>query len=275
MTLSARRYFQGASLAVWGVVALAFYFSGRVSSYIHPDFHVWTVFSGVVLVLMAAGTVFLPVEGECCDDDCGAAHGPKSAWGLVFTTALLTIPLLGAVMISPSQFGAVAVMNRGLADSITDLPGYVPFSEPPLPTEDGSVGPSGPGADFGSYLTKSADGKIVASTMDLLYAANEPGIRQDFENQDIEVIGQFFPARKNNPTGDRFSLVRMFVMCCAADARPVSITVRATQPETFPDMSWVKVTGKATFPTEGGRTVPVIVAETVVPTEAPSETFVY
>jgi uncharacterized membrane protein YcgQ (UPF0703/DUF1980 family) len=111
--------------------------------------------------------------------------------------------------------------------------------------------------------------------MDLLYAANEPGIRQDFENQEIEVIGQFFPARKNNPTGDRFSLVRMFVMCCAADARPVAITVRAPQPETFPDMSWVKVIGKATFPTEGGTTVPVIVADSVVPAEAPPETFVY
>ncbi len=275
MTHSARRYFQGASLAVWGVVALSFYFSGRISSYLHPGFHGWTVFSGIVLVLMAAGTVFFPAEDECCDDDCGAAHGPKSSWGLVLTTALLIIPLLGAVMISPSQFGAVAVMNRGLADSITDLPGYVPFTEPPLPTEDGSIGPAGQAADFGSYLTKSDDGRIVASTMDLLYAANEPGIRQDFENQEIEVIGQFFPARKNNPNGDRFSLVRMFVMCCAADARPVAITVRALQPEAFPDMSWVKVSGKATFPTEGGRTVPVIVAETVVPTDAPAETFVY
>ncbi|MEX1119618.1 MAG: TIGR03943 family protein [Terrimicrobiaceae bacterium] len=275
MTLSARRYFQGASLAVWGVVALAFYFSGRLSSYLHPSFHGWTVFSGFVLVLMAAGVVLLPTNEECFDDDCGAAHGPKSGGGLVLTTALLIIPLLGAVMISPSQFGAVVVMNRGLADSIADLPGYVPFSEPPLPTEDGSIGPSGPGADFGSYLTKNANGQIVASTMDLLYAANEPGIRQDFENQEIEVIGQFFPARKNNPGGDRFSLVRMFVMCCAADARPVAITIRAPRPETFPDMSWVKVTGKATFPSEGGRTVPVIVADAVVPAEAPRETFVY
>jgi len=275
MTLSARRYFQGASLAVWGVVALSFYFSSRVASYLHPGFHGWTVFSGIVLVLIAAATVFFPVEGELCDDDCGAAHGPKSGWGTVLTTALLIIPLLGAVMISPSQFGAVAVMNRGLADSITDLPGYVPFTEPPLPNEDGSIGPAGQGADFGSYLNKSADGRIVASTMDLLYAANEPGIRQDFENQEIEVIGQFFPARKNNPTGDRFSLVRMFVMCCAADARPVAITIRAPHPETFPDMSWVKVTGKVTFPTEGGKTVPVIVADAVVPAETPPETFLY
>ncbi len=275
MTLTARRYFQGASLAVWGVVALAFYYSGRISSYLHPDFHSWTVFSGFVLVLMAIGTVLLPVEEEHCDDDCGGAHGPTSAWGTALTTSLLIIPLLGAVMISPSQFGAVAVMNRGLADSITDLPGYVPFSEPPLPTEDGSIGPSGPSADLGSYLTRSPDGRIMASTMDLLYAANEPGLREDFENQDIEIIGQFFPAKKNNPNGDRFSLVRMFVMCCAADARPVAITVRALQPETFPDMSWIKVTGKATFPTEGGRTFPVIVAESVVPTEAPTETFMY
>lgn len=275
MTLSTRRYFQGASLAVWGVVALTFYYSGRIASYLHPDFHIWTVSSGFVLVLLALGTVLLPVDEECCDDACGAPHGPKSAWGLVLSTSLLIVPLLGSTMISPSQFGAVTVMNRGLADSITDLPGYEPFMEPPLPNEDGSIGPSGPGADMGSYLTRNNDGQIVASSMDLLYAANEPGIRQDFENQEIEMIGQFFPARKNNPAGDRFSLVRMFVMCCAADARPVAVTIRTPRPETFPDMSWVKVIGKATFPIEGGRTVPLVVADSVVPTEAPRETFMY
>jgi uncharacterized repeat protein (TIGR03943 family) len=190
-------------------------------------------------------------------------------------TAILVVPLLGSVWISPSQFGAVAVMNRGLADSIADLPGYVPFSEPALPTEDGSVGPEGDLIDTGAYLMKNEAGQIVASPMDLLYAAHDPGMMQDFENQEIEIVGQFFPAKKNNPTGDRFSLIRMFVMCCAADARPVAVSVRAPHQENFADMSWVRVTGKATFPLEGGNRVPVILADAVEPCEAPRESFMY
>ena len=51
-------------------------------------------------------------------------------------------------------------------------------------------------------------------------------MRADFENKEVELIGQFMPPRADNPKGDRFNLVRMFVICCAADARPVAITVK-------------------------------------------------
>ena len=76
------------------------------------------------------------------------------------------------------------------------------------------------------YLPRNEAGQIKAQTVDLLYAAEEPTMRADFENKDVEVIGQFMPARANNPEGDRFNLVRMFVICCAADARPVAISVQ-------------------------------------------------
>ena len=67
-------------------------------------------------------------------------------------------------------------------------------------------------------------GQIKAQTVDLIYAAEEPSMRADFEGKEVEVIGQFMPARENNaPKADRFNLVRMFIICCAADARPVAI----------------------------------------------------
>jgi hypothetical protein len=40
-------------------------------------------------------------------------------------------------------------------------------------------------------------------------------------------------------------------------------------------MTWVKVRGKATFPVEGGRRTPLVIAESVTETEPPRESFVY
>jgi len=64
-------------------------------------------------------------------------------------------------------------------------------------------------------------------------------------------------------------------MCCAADARPVAVTVQTSQAAKLPEMSWIKVTGKATFPVEAGRSVPVVEADSVTPTDAPPESFIY
>jgi uncharacterized membrane protein YcgQ (UPF0703/DUF1980 family) len=89
------------------------------------------------------------------------------------------------------------------------------------------------------------------------------------------VIGQFMPARESSAQKDRFSLVRMFIICCAADGRPVAITVQTDGPQGVPEMSWIKVTGTASFPIESGRRVPLLVAKSVTPCEPPEETFIY
>jgi uncharacterized membrane protein YcgQ (UPF0703/DUF1980 family) len=125
------------------------------------------------------------------------------------------------------------------------------------------------------YLKRNAAGYIAAETVDLLYAAGEPVMREDFENKQVEVTGQFLPALTGNPNGDRFNLTRLFVMCCAADARPVAISVQSQPATDLPKMTWVKVRGKATFPVEGGKHMPVIVAESVTETDAPEESFLY
>ena len=131
------------------------------------------------------------------------------------------------------------------------------------------------GADAASqeYLPRNEAGQIKAQTVDLIYAAEEPTMRADFEGKAVELIGQFMPER--DAKGDRFNLVRMFVMCCAADARPVAITVQTNKAQSVAEMSWIKVVGKAAFPVESGRRVPIVLAESVTPCDPPEETFIY
>jgi len=275
MALSFQRFMSAGILTVWGVLLTYFFASGRVGSYLHPAFHGWMLVCGIVLLLMAVGLLLLPeVNPVLCGDEPSTTR-PGIGKQLV-TGTILVIPLLVATVVSPSQFGAAVVKNRGIVEDISDLPGYQPYTEPALPTADGSLTASVPTASSpADYIPKTAEGLIKAQTVDLMYAAQDESMRKDFENKDVEIVGQFMPGRKNNASGDRFSLVSMFVMCCAADARPVAVNVQTPSPTSMADMSWVKVTGKVKFPVEGGRTVPVVIAESVQPCDPPEESFIY
>jgi len=259
------RFAASGILMVWGIVLTYFYLSGRIASYLHPAFHIYTVVSGGVLLALSLA-LLLTMNGDSSE------HGLSRVG--IFPLLLLTAPLLAATKISPSNFGATAVLNRGMVHNIADLPGFSPPMDAGLPNADGSVA-EGTMMDPSLYLKRNADGYIAAETVDLLYAAGEPAMREDFENKQVEVTGQFLPALTGNPNGDRFNLTRLFVMCCAADARPVAISVQSQSSTDLPKMSWVKVRGKATFPVEGGRHMPVIVAESVTETDAHDESFLY
>ena len=273
MTPVLSRFAASAVLMVWGVVLVYLYLSGRVASYLHPSFHIYTILSGGILVLLSVTLLLtFPAEPDCGCEDHDHAAGPFS--GGILSLLLLTVPLLASTKISQSSFGATAVMNRGMVQNIADLPGFSPAFEPGLPQHDGTVG-EGSMMDPSLYLKKNATGQIVAETVDLLYAATDPIMREDFENKDVEVIGQILPARNGNPHGDRFNLVRLFVMCCAADARPVSINVQSRLPTELPEMTWVKVVGKTTFPVEDGRHNTLIIADSITETDAPIESFIY
>ena len=275
MTVSVQRYLSAGVLTIWGVMLGYFYYSGRVASYLHPSFHIWMGVSGIILVLLAAGMLFLPgTSDSSCEPGCEQLHPQQTPVRGALAAIVLVVPMLVAAAVSPDQFGAATVNNRGYIERIDDLPSYTPYAEPALPVADDSQVAS-TGEENGSYLPKNEAGQIKAQTVDLLYAAEEPTMRADFENKEVELIGQFMPARETNAQGDRFNLVRMFVICCAADARPVAISVQMNKSESIAEMSWVKVTGKASFPVESGRRVPLVIADSVTLCDPPEETFIY
>lgn len=268
MNVATTRFFKSGTLLVWGAVLSYFYFSGRVADYLHPAFHPGLLLSGVALLALGVAVFF--TRGK---EPCGCCHHhPELPVREAVSFLVLTIPMVAAALISPGGFGSVAVMNRGLIENISGLPSFSPPVEPPLPQQDGSIGGEVM-MDPSPYLAKNEKGQILAETVDLLYAASEPTLRGDFENKAVEILGQFLPARTGNPHGDRFNLVQMFVMCCAADARPVAVAVQSR--DAFPEMTWLKVTGKVTFPLVAGKHTALIVADSVQKTEPPAESIIY
>lgn len=285
------RWLPAATLVTWSGVLLYFHFAQRMNDMLAPEFRVYALIAAVVLAVMAVAFVIFKGDATCCSSgECG--HGlSRLASGKLLTFLILLIPIVAAARYSPREgFSRAFVENRGTATSIEQLGASAPrpadgkfdIRKPvdvSLPTKDGSQPPAAQPAvaekSPTDYLVRTPEGNIVTEVLDLLYAAQDNVLRQDFEGKRVELIGQIMPDSSNNAGGNRFKAVRMFMTCCAADARPVATLVEADKIPDFPEMTWVKIIGTPTFPVEKGRRISVLKAEKVEKTEAPPESMVY
>ena len=280
------------TLATWSAVLIGIYFSGRVRGFLTPEFRIGVLLAGFTMGAMALVFLFLPADASCCSSaECGHSLS-RQTWGKALTFLILLLPITTAAMFSPDSFSASVVNNRGV---ITDASGLrtrgtpQPPPELPLPTNDAAqpAGASQPPASKAAapsaqqsstppdYLQRTPDGTIIVEVLDLLYAAQDNALRKDFEGKAVQLIGQLMPDSTNNPDGKRFKAVRMFMTCCAADARPVATLVEAEKKPPMPEMAWVKITGTATFPIENGRRIAVLKSDKVEATKPPDESMLY
>jgi uncharacterized repeat protein (TIGR03943 family) len=294
------RWLPCATLATWSAILLYFFLSGRVTAFLAPPFRPYVLVAGIVLGLMALVFLLAPVDAACCaDDNCGHPLS-RLPIGKVLTFGVLLLPIVVTAAVSPDSFGRSVMENRGIDTYGDTLPRKsAPFSPPdmPLPTKDGApAGNTPPAPEIASdpashppqsaaapatpaasdYLQRTADGRIIVEVLDLLYAAQDTELRKDFENKKVELIGQLMPDKTINSQGPkRFKAVRMFMTCCAADARPVATLVETDALPDLPEMTWVKIKGISTFPLENGRRLAVLKAEQIEKSGPPDETMLY
>jgi len=290
-------------------VLLDFFFTGRLDQYLHPQFRPFTPIAGVIFCVI--GLVYAAVKpgARCCvDGDCvhqNAANPLRSGIAML----VLFAPLAAGVALSKDGYDQQAVLNRGFVQDVTKLPArpntagsradqVIPpealgadkdaVASQPLPQDTPPVSanstassrpqtdqanPASPGAGDGSaqFLPKAPDGNVALEVTDLLYAEQEDSLRKVVEGKTIEVIGQYLPGADTK----QFKLVRMFIVCCAADARPVALPVEAKGQENVSEMGWIRVTGKAAFTQDGERAHVVMKADKVDPIDPPAEAMLY
>ena len=306
------RLLSPAALFAWGTLMLYFYLSGRLNSYLIPMYRPGVALAGVAMLGIGAaqlysfrlGAGWQLASGLFADDGSDHLTSPNRVLlTQILAFVLLVVPIWAAVGVSKDGFSAATMLNRGIQTDPSSLPGKsrlaaaaanavpAPLApanpapaansvyEPPLPgaTPVAATAPMDATADAAQYLKKTADGHILAEVTDLLFASEDDTMRPLFANKTVEMIGQFMPVK--DATDGKFQLVRMFMVCCAADARPVGVAVLppagkpgAKIPE---EMTWTKVTGTVSFPMENGRRVPIIHATSVAPTDPPSEAMLY
>lgn len=292
------RWLPCATLATWSAILISTYATGRVRDFLAPEFRPGVLVAGIIMAAMALIFLLFRADASCCSSaSCGHSLS-RLASGKVLTFLILLLPITTAAMFSPESFSSNIIKSRGVITDASALAGRgrsgppapvelpLPTNQPaaPAPAPEGTAATppapastpdqsqSPPPAD---YLQRNADGTIIVEVLDLLYAAQDNALRKDFEDKAVELIGQIMPDTANNASGHRFKAVRMFMTCCAADARPVATLVEAEKKPEFAEMAWVKITGTATFPIENGRRIAVLKSNKVEATKPPDESMLY
>ena len=282
------RLLTASSLLFWGLALLYFYFSGRLGGhrggepYLVPGLQPLVAGAGLLLVGLAAGAFRRRPT-------VAAVVNPRRGVTQLLAFLVLNVPVATALCVTQDGFGAGAVRNRGVATDLASLPAAgnraapaapAPRSavnEPPLPGETPAPEDDGAPADLAAALPKSADGNLIVNVVDLLMAAEDDTLRPQFEGRTVEVVGQFMPpdSGREMDADKRFRLVRMFMVCCAADARPVAVNVESAQPARLSEMAWTKVVGTVAFTKDGERHNVVVRSRSATVTEPPKEAMLF
>jgi uncharacterized membrane protein YcgQ (UPF0703/DUF1980 family) len=169
--------------------------------------------------------------------------------------------------------------NPGAPSTTADDPLALPLpqSDPnaPAPVPTPAAASATPAPSLDSYVQRTPEGFLEAEVLDLLYAAQDNTLRKVFEGKTVQLVGQLMPDPADAAGSHRFKAVRMFMTCCAADARPVATSIEVSELPKLPEMTWIKIVGQATFPVENGRRSAVLKAERVEKTEPPPESMLY
>ena len=292
-----------AALFAWGSLMIYFFLSGRLTSYVAPFLKPLVVLSGVFLLGIGLCILFggKQLTGALSTEESGSElYAPTRVRATKWVAfLLLVVPVWVAAGVSKDRYGASAILNKGISNTLS--PGYAgksalvpaPVAPPVNNALPAAVEPPLPGAtplpaDSGSALDARAIPQDHGGRTRHRRGHRPPLRRRRrfhaprfSRSAPWEMIGQFLPVK--NASDNRFQIVRMFMVCCAADARPIAISVlppTAANPKTAAaktpvEMAWTRVVGTVEFPLENGRRIPIIHAQTVTPCDPPSEAMLY
>jgi uncharacterized repeat protein (TIGR03943 family) len=267
-----------------GSVFLSFYWSGRIDQYLNPLFRPFVLVGGLLTVICGITRLltFAPAH-HCADEDCGHQHVNGIVRSLV-SFGLICVSVLAGSTFSKDAFDQQIFASRGpigdddgpsdLHSSNAGLPANAPFR---VASKDGFVRSrdqqltSRWSTGGANSLPGSADKNIAVEVTDLLRAKTAEPLRNAIAGKNVAVVGQFVPGSNEK----NFKLTRMFIWCCAADARPIHVRVEVPAPLNVPDLQWVKVIGIPEYAMSGDHADLVVKAESIVPIKPPKDAMLY
>jgi len=243
------------TLLEWGVLLVYFYCSGRLTSLLIPSFHLLVLVTGILLC--ASGALLWwsdeknPAEQNCVGGCCEHSHTGFGI-GRFLSFLVLSVPVALAAVISPDSYGSVMIRNRGVIETVEKV-ADTPITPKHSPSQ-----------------ARPNDEPVTVEVGDLLIAAQSKSGMAQYDGKRVELTGQVYPLGEG-----KFELVRMLMLCCAADAQMLVVRVESDHDFRLPAMKWAKITGRVSFAKKGDHDIPVVAAEKVMPIAQPADPYVY
>lgn len=233
-----------AILGSLGCLLLHLYATGDLTFLQHQRFHPFTLVTGWMLILC---TLFYPLM---YDPENAPIRG--SYRSILFHSILCALPVVLALLY-PINYDLTTLTQR-LEHRPFDATMLVPDNEKNAIPQ--------------WVLEAKESGFAEPSLLDLIVAAQIPDARAYLEGLEVTLKGQWLA-----DTADSFRFVRLLMFCCAADARPIGLTVQGTPPN-LDSGAWIQLRGKLHLEPEGKKP-PTIEAISIEPTDAPEDAFIY
>lgn len=148
-------------------------------------------------------------------------------------------------------------------------PGNAPAATEPKPDE--ALG-SFTIEDLKKMVPQNEKGEFLLDVPQIFYTAGDRELMAVMEGIPVETTAQLMEESLNNPNRTRLKAFRLFIECCAADARPLSIPIEfgKTPPE-YKEMGWYKIYGQIHYSNENDEVVPMILIERIEATSEPTD----
>jgi uncharacterized membrane protein YcgQ (UPF0703/DUF1980 family) len=265
---------------IWGITLLHATISGQVAAFFHPIFQPIIFVAAIILLLLSfllllyslpdTPGLSYPYDSEGQETFRFATQTHSTRYPtyralvrhlvLVF---LLTAPPVALKIFAPDSFSETVIQNRALpnAADIWRRSASINFSDL-----------------VNIWNNISRDEIISTDVREILLAGGDENGRIILEGRRIELLGQTQPLTSNT-----FRISRFLMLCCAADAVPISVVAQGELPS---QSSWHKIIGRLYYepiPEDLRNQVPEgflpwepkIEVENITPIPTPRQPFLY
>ena len=130
--------------------------------------------------------------------------------------------------------------------------------------------------DLKQMVPQNEAGDFQLDVPQIFYTAGDKELMDVMEGIPIETSAQLMEETLNNPNGHRLKAFRLFIECCAADARPLSIPIDFGEaPPEYIEMGWYRLYGKLHYVEEEGELLPVLRMERFEETSEPMDELIF
>lgn len=234
-------------------------------------------------------------DGAC---DCGETHVyPTSFTRSLLVYALFVLPLIAGFALPNKYLGSAIAEQKGVSiggstknQAVAQLTNAQPESTPQAEAAPKKSNPKPSASDqqirqmfndkgFGDFYTDLATSMYKQPVIQLNDQTFLDGLTildlflDEFAGRKLETYG--FVYRDPDFTSKQFVAARFSISCCTADATVSGVLIQSSNAKKFATDSWVRVKGTLRKIPFKGNDQLVLVAEQILPIQAPKDPYVY
>ncbi len=131
-------------------------------------------------------------------------------------------------------------------------------------------------ADLERMVPRSSAGNFTLDIVQIFYTTSDKEVRKVLAGQPIETTAQVMQEKIDNPDGRRLRLFQLYIECCAADARPISVPIEFKEKApAIKDNGWAKITGTINYYEQDGEIIPLITVKSMEEAPEPKQDLLY